>query len=47
MYFHCLAFDFDKEHEWRKIQVFVAGDSLSLLLFFETWSKNDVVMSLV
>lgn len=27
MYFHSLAFDFGKEHERRKVQVLMAGDS--------------------
>lgn len=47
MYFHSLAFDFGKEHEWRKVQVLMASDSSSFLLFLDTWAKNDVVLSFV
>lgn len=45
MYFHSLAFDIGKEHEWRKVQVLMASDSLSFLLFLETWAENYVVLS--
>lgn len=45
MYLHSLAFDFGKEHEWRKVQVLMASDSLSVLLFLETLSKDNVVLS--
>lgn len=45
MYVHSLAFDFDKEHEWRK--VLMASDSSSFLLFLDTWAKNDVALSFV
>lgn len=45
MYFHSLAFDFGKEHEWRKVQVLMVCDSLSFLLFLETQAKNDAVLS--
>lgn len=45
MYFHSLAFDFGKEHEWRKVQVLMANDSLSFLLFLETWAKNGILLS--
>lgn len=47
MYFHSLAFDFGKEHEWRKIQVLMASDSISFLLFLDTWAKNDVALSFI
>lgn len=36
MYFHSLAFDFGNKHEWRKVHVLMANDSLSFLLFPET-----------
>lgn len=45
MYFHSLAFDFGKEYEWREVQVLMASDSLSFLLFLETQAKDDVVLS--